>query len=216
MKYKYLANLCLGVFVAAMFAGCWDEVVHVYDNDCNCADDREDGNGTAAPDTTPAPKPDADATDSDSADANDTATDDTETLANPLLSAAWQGFGSGCTQNSDCRDYPAENKACLQDVLGMINAPGGYCTACCNEAGKDKCAPGIDCVGVDGAYLICLERCREDAHCRQDEHWECRNIPYIDAVFTDTYCLPTEAHSDPDPNKPPSDPDCPWPWTFDK
>jgi hypothetical protein len=198
MTFRYLTVSILGFISALSLSGCWDEVVHVYD----------DGNTCVAEDS-----------ESETVDDNDSETSlpaDSDTSADPInsvLPAEWQGFGTACQSDADCTGYPAENKRCIQNVMGIIAAPGGYCTACCSEPGKDKCGPGVDCVGVSGAYLVCIERCRSNADCRGDDFWECRDMYYISMDFPDDYCLPDEAHNQPDPDKPAPELQCPWPWS---
>ena len=122
----------------------------------------------------------------------------------------WDGFGEACEQHSDCEGYPGERR-CLRDVLGLINSPEGYCSACCDEPGPDVCAPGIDCVGDTGVYLICIMHCNSDADCRTEDGYICREIYYVPDDFPGTYCVPKPELSKPSKDDH-LDVDCPWPW----
>ena len=125
----------------------------------------------------------------------------------------WRGFGSACDVDEDCKDYPSNEKRCIHNCVGLINTPGGYCTSCCDEAGRDVCAPGIDCVGFDDVYLVCLAHCHSDTDCRQDEGYECRPIYFIPDDFPGNYCLPREEFVEPDDQDASIEEAlCPWPW----
>jgi hypothetical protein len=187
----------LAIAVTAAGSGCWDEIVHQGE----CTD-------TGAP---PGTDTDADAdtdadTDTDTAPSGDGQGD---------VPAGWEGFGTACTTDADCNAYPGSPdfpRCCLTDVLGLINAPGGFCTACCNAAEIGGCAENIDCVGADNAYTICLAHCDSNDDCRTDEGWECREIYYIPTDFPGTFCLPDALHKDLGPDQALDDPGCPWPW----
>jgi hypothetical protein len=108
---------------------------------------------------------------------------------------------------------PAEDRRCLTDVMGIVNAPGGYCTACCNVKAADGCALNIDCVGADLTYLVCIAGCDKNSQCRLAEGWECRPLWYLeDELFPGSYCMPDSGHLLPDTDQPTDDPQCDWPW----
>jgi hypothetical protein len=178
-------------FVAC--AGCWDQIVH--EMDCN------DTGGSTDTDA------DVDTDGDGGAPTGDGQGD---------LPAGWEGFGAACVTDEDCTGYPGSTdlpKCCLTDVLGLINAPGGFCTRCCNLVAADGCAPNIDCVGANSAYTICLAHCDSNEDCRTDEGWECRGIYYLeDPLITGTFCLPDQAHVEVDTDQPLDDPHCQWPW----
>jgi hypothetical protein len=177
-------------------AGCWDKIVHETD----CAD--TGGTTDLDADTDTGPDSDADADAAPGGGQGD-------------VPAGWEGFGTPCVDDADCNGYPGGDafpRICLTDVLGMFNAPGGFCTACCNVPAVDGCADNIDCVGVADAYTICLAHCDSNEDCRTDEGWECRGIYYIPDQFPGTFCLPDAAHKDLAPDQPLDDPNCPWPW----
>ena len=123
----------------------------------------------------------------------------------------WESFGTACEVDADCSGYPLDEKRCIHNCLNVINVPNGYCTACCNEAGHDICAPGVDCVGEDGVYLVCLAHCLNDDDCRQDDGYECRPIYHIPDRFPGKYCLPVPELVEPDTDDE-STLVCPWPW----
>ncbi|MBN2802006.1 MAG: hypothetical protein JXR91_02810 [Deltaproteobacteria bacterium] len=195
----------LSIIPFVIFTACWDTPMHVYDDDGFTPSDT---NATDADTVTV----DSDTDDSDTADSETADSETDNDVNNSLLSAEWQGFGTACTDVSDCDGYPSNEKRCITQVMGLIKSPGGYCTACCNEENrKDACGPGIDCVGANNAYLVCLARCKTDADCRTDDNYECRSIYYLDSVLTDKYCMPDEAHMTPDPSDT-NEMTCPWPW----
>ncbi len=166
-----------------LYAACWDEIEHQL---------KPDGGGS-----------------SDTGVDSDT----TDTALEWIIPDDWKGFGTSCQSEADCTGYVATEKRCVHTVVGMINTPGGYCTSCCNEPGVNVCAPGIDCVGYLGIYLVCLAHCNSDADCRQDEGYECRPIYYIPDQFKGDYCLPAEEFVEPtEPDAGVDDALCPWPW----
>jgi hypothetical protein len=186
---KYAA---LGFLMAAL-TGCWDEIDHPYDLKID--------------------KGDAGAGQVDSGTDVDTGTD-TGTSTGPgqgNLPEGWENFGGPCTKHDDCTGYPRAR--CVDtSILGVINAPGGYCTACCDSAGE-WCADGIQCIGLDDVYLICAATCDSDEQCREDEGYECREVPYLeDPGVTDNFCLPDNDNIEPDTDITPLPLDCDWPW----
>jgi len=186
---SWLARALLSAGAVAC-AGCWDDPVHEYDfaDTSGAADADVDSDG-----------------DADAAPGN----------GQGDLPAGWEGFGAACDDDEDCVGYggPGAERRCISDVMGMVNAPGGFCTACCNAKAANGCAENIDCVGADLAYLICIAGCDASSDCRQDEGWECRPMWYlVDPLFPGNYCLPDPLHVAPDTDSPPDDPQCPWPW----
>ena len=180
--------------ILLLLSGCWDEPEHELDNDF--------GNGGVV------------SSDSGSGDvAGDTGSDvAARPSRNSVLAAGWAGFGASCSDVSQCTGYPSSNKQCLQDVMGLVNCPGGYCTACCNTPGEGICGQGIDCVGAENAYLICLERCETDADCRTEDHYLCHEgLYYMENIFIGKYCLPDMDHITPEPGAGQLV-ECPWPW----
>lgn len=126
------------------------------------------------------------------------------------LPEGWEGLGEACETDEDCQGYPGERR-CVQDILSLINVPGGYCTSCCDAEEIDGCADGIDCVGANGVYLVCVAHCGSDEDCRQEEGYVCRPIYYIPEVFPGNYCLPTPDLVEPDTDNT-EELECPWPW----
>ncbi len=189
-RFSVFSNLTLLAFITAPMAvaGCWDEVSH----ECDCGDDTD--TSTASTDT------DAD-TDTDV---------DLDGGQRSGLPDGWQGFGEACETDDDCQGYPGERR-CIHDILSLINVPGGYCTSCCDAEEIDGCDDGIDCVGANNVYLVCLAHCDSDEDCRQGDGYECRSIYYISDVFPGNYCLPNEDLVEPDTDNP-QEVDCPWPW----
>ena len=195
-KLKNIILILGGVLTLFTAAACWDTPNHDYDS-------INPGSGdTGAADS-----------DTGNTEIGDTGYEDSDRTVNSVLDSDWQGFGQGCEDVSECSDYPSGEKRCIHQVMGLIKSPGGYCTACCNEENKrDACGPGIDCVGANNAYLICMARCNTDADCRTEDHYECRSIYYLNQVLPDNYCMVDEEHMNPEPGDG-EDITCPWPWT---
>ncbi len=184
--------------ILILSTGCWDKVEHVYD--CELGD--QDG-----PVDTSTEKEDA-GTEGKSTDTSTVQSNEGQGTRPP----GWENFGSPCETHDQCTGYGTEPR-CLHSVMGLINIPDGFCADCCNEAGKDVCASGIDCIGVYEAYLICLAHCNSDDDCRDDGKWSCQPLPFgMDEVFSGDYCLPTPEYSTPDTDAEAEDPGCPWPW----
>jgi hypothetical protein len=190
--------LVLLVVALALLTGCWDDITHNYD----CGDCPECPDGSSADTDT-----DAD-TDSD-ADGGDI---DAGSNGQGDLPPGWEGFGAPCEVDEDCTGYPAAEKRCIKDLMGVVNAPGGYCTACCDWEGIDGCAQNIDCVGVNNTFVICASNCTSSDQCRTDEGWECRGLWYMESYFPDDYCMPDSDHVEPDTESPSPETQCPWPW----
>ena len=146
----------------------------------------------------------------DCGDDTDTSTADAGTDTDWSLPDGWEGFGTACETDDDCQGYPGVRR-CIHDILSLINVPGGYCTSCCDAEEIDGCAVGIDCVGANNVYLVCIAHCDSDEDCRQGDGYECRPIYYISEVFPGNYCLPNEDLVEPDTDNP-QEVDCPWPW----
>ncbi len=172
--------LCL-VVLATAAAGCWDNIQYVYD--CEV--------GSASPDASAG---DADA-DGDADGGGNTDTNATE--GQGLRPEGWGDFAGPCVTHEDCTGYPSPR--CIDSsILGIINAPGGYCTACCNVPGE-WCAEGVQCIGLDDGtirYLICAATCDSDDDCRGEDNWVCRKVPdYLDTTaFPGDFCLPDNDH----------------------
>jgi hypothetical protein len=198
LQRRFLALGILMMLSGGM--GCWDQPSHELDVDggdggTTGSTATEEGTGTSTAE----------------GDTGDDTGSGTVGARNSLLGDGWGGFGSSCTDVSECEGYPAAEKRCLQDVMGIVNCPGGYCTACCNVPGEGVCGQGIDCVGVTNAYLVCLERCETDADCRTEDFYVCHEgLYYMETIFTGKYCLPDANHVTPESAA--TAMVCPWPW----
>jgi hypothetical protein len=201
MKTSTLAPLLAALLLPT---ACWDRVEHICD--CDDTPTRSGAHGDGDADTDGDTDADGDSGTDDGTDAN---SDNLGGQGN--RPEGWEQFGAACETNEDCAAVPGGGR-CLFNIISMINVPGGYCTACCDTPGYDVCAPGIDCVGVDEVYLVCLAHCDSNEDCRTEDHYECRPIYYLDTVFEGNYCLPDVDHVEPDPTAPASDPECDWPW----
>jgi hypothetical protein len=188
--------------VSVLCTACWDTIQHVYacneDNVgtdlCNLGTTTDTGSSTADVDT-----------DSQTADKGN---------GQGLQPQGWEGIGSPCVDDADCQAIDSRF-LCIHSVIDLIGAPGGYCTACCNQSGKDACATGIDCVGADGVYLVCISHCTSNSQCRAEDGWVCREMYYISNDFPGDFCMPDTDHATPDTDHQGEMPDCDWPWLND-
>lgn len=195
---KLIERRALFIFCAVfgLNTACWDRIEHVYD--CGCESDSppaSDGELDAAVDG---------GLDSDSAEV--------DTSGQGIRPKGWERFAGACQVHADCTGYPRSR--CIDtSILGLINVPGGYCTACCDVAGE-YCAEGVQCIGLDNVYLICASSCLSDDDCRQSEGYVCRPVPpYLDtSLFPGNFCLPDDEHMTPPEGSAPSNPECDWPW----
>jgi hypothetical protein len=210
---RFFIMACILIVSGYLLTGCWDEVVHIYDDNSDCADTASQSSQiietATAKNTDSGTNTDADSGSESVGTGSETAFDG---VINSLLPADWKGFGQACETTAECKDYPLAEKRCSHDTLGIINSPLGYCSACCDKPGKDVCGPGVDCVGTDGVFLICIARCKSNSDCRTDDHYECRSMPYIPKEFPDKYCLPDEQHIMPDTSAHYPAIECPWHW----
>ncbi|MDJ0761642.1 MAG: hypothetical protein QNJ97_01530 [Myxococcota bacterium] len=187
-------NLSTLILLTVLLFGCWDEIDHELDVP-DVPDSDEASNGDT-----------------------DTGTGDTDTASDTGASGqgdlpeGWGHFGAPCETDVDCEGYSDRHRCLQKNILGIINLPGGYCTACCDKAGE-WCAPGIHCIGLDEVYLICAATCQSDDQCRTTDGYTCTQLPYLDASqFPYNYCLPDADHIDPVEGDEASDPKCDWPW----
>ncbi|MBN2341253.1 MAG: hypothetical protein JXX29_09960 [Deltaproteobacteria bacterium] len=191
------------IFGCLTMWGCWEQTEHEYDSN----DLLDSSSGTAENDS----ETGIDNHSTDSGAARDS--DSTVEKQNSILSDEWAGFGSACEEESECSGYPSENKRCLFNVMGLVDSPGGYCTACCDTPGENECGPNVDCVGANNSFLICLERCATDADCRTEDNYECHaGLYYMDTIFPGKYCLPSPEYSVVPEGEAPQNTTCPWPW----
>lgn len=106
-------------------------------------------------------------------------------------------FGTPCTTDADC-SHLGENGECMEDVLGIYELPGGFCSIRCNLPSSDvtfvnddpQCDPagGVTCVGAMGLFSACIEPCTEDSNCSR-EGYGCIRMPTISIPDDPTFCL---------------------------
>jgi hypothetical protein len=93
-------------------------------------------------------------------------------------------IGGPCVNDGDCCAPEGLPPVCMTDII-ILQFPGGYCMAECNEEGD--CGPGAEC--VDFSFIkYCLGTCSTASECREDEGYICDIIPYISDP--NTYCIP--------------------------
>ncbi len=179
-----------------LLTGCWDKIEHVSD----CQKDLGQDASVMGQDT-------GENTNSDTGNNAKTKPDASIGLE------GWDGISQPCTIDDDCTGYGYEGAKCVKSsILGVVNVPGGYCTACCNKA-HVHCAPGVQCIGIDDVYLICAKQCTADEDCRQDDNYVCRDLaPWGLVDFPETFCLPDNEYATPDTDQEQDELGCDWPW----
>jgi hypothetical protein len=111
------------------------------------------------------------------------------------IMATW---GSPCTADADCEPGLGAGATCINNILGVYDLPGGYCTRPCTVGSTEttfvldsaECDPngGIACVGIDGAFTACAPVCSSDSQCSR-EGYACTIMPNIGAEADPTFCL---------------------------
>jgi hypothetical protein len=220
-RNEFLLWLTIVTTFSILAIGCWTETVtNKYDcapntptdtpgqSDCDSDCDTDTDSDTDAYTDVDI---DAD-TDADSDSDSDTDTDADTNQGQGIRPEGWEDMGKACEVHEDCANIPGGLGRCVFDVVEFINLEGGYCAACCNKPALDGCAPGIDCVGADEVYLVCINHCTDNSQCRTDENYECRPLWYLDSIYPGDYCLPDADHVEPPEGSVPTDPECDWPW----
>lgn len=92
--------------------------------------------------------------------------------------------GDACTSASDCMGVSSPDRECMTAFMGMIELPGGYCSAACTSDGE--CGPSGECVELFGFGSFCLRICSSVGECRTSEGYTCSTLP----GGSGSYCLP--------------------------
>ncbi len=109
----------------------------------------------------------------------------------------YEGYGLPCTTPADCTDALGPDAICIQNILGVFDIPGGFCSIDCEVPpdtvivrDAEECSPngGVDCVGIEGAFTACLPSCENNAQCNR-EGYGCVQMPIISMPSDPTYCL---------------------------
>ena len=97
-------------------------------------------------------------------------------------------FGAPCSVDADCEPILGAGAKCIQNILDLYDAPGGYCTLDCElpdamtkyELDNAACGAGIYCMGANGFFTACVPECTSDEDCWR-EGYECRLLPQLGA-----------------------------------
>ena len=113
----------------------------------------------------------------------------------PSIMETW---GAPCATDDECVPLLGEGAKCIQNILGVYDLPGGYCSRECSlpdtsvsfELDSPDCDPngGVACVGVEGAFTACALPCESHDQCGR-EGYGCRLMPDIAAEGDPTFCL---------------------------
>src|SRR5690606_686683 len=90
----------------------------------------------------------------------------------PSIMDTW---GAPCATDADCVPLLGDGAVCIQNILGVYDLAGGYCTRSCSlpntsvtfEHNDPDCDPngGVTCVGVEGAFTACALPCDNHSQC---------------------------------------------------
>lgn len=121
--------------------------------------------------------------------------EDKDTSMTPSVMDDW---GAPCTQDSECVTILGEGGVCVDNILGVYDLPGGFCTKYCTltdtstsfEHDSMECDPngGITCVGANGLFTACIRVCDNSNQCGR-EGYGCRTMPTLAAEGDPTFCL---------------------------
>jgi hypothetical protein len=117
----------------------------------------------------------------------------------PNVESIMDDWGLPCMSDADCVDAIGPDAACVTNILGVYDLPGGYCsklscelpnsqTTFVLDAADCSADGGIACVGVAGVYTVCAEPCTSDSECGR-VGYACTVMPNIGAEGDPTFCL---------------------------
>jgi len=118
------------------------------------------------------------------------------TSGTPDIQAAW---GSACASDQECVDRLGfDNAICVQNILGVFDLPGGYCSRPCvlpdfettNVPNDAQCDPagGVSCIGLKDNFEACAIPCNTSDQCGR-EGYGCARMPIISSDADPSYCL---------------------------
>lgn len=109
-----------------------------------------------------------------------------------------EDFGAPCMSDADCEPVLGDTGVCVNNILGVYDLPGGFCTRDCDlpdtmttfEHDSEQCDPngGITCVGAQGLFTACIRECTSDDQCGR-EGYGCRIMPTLAAEGDPKFCL---------------------------
>ncbi len=108
-------------------------------------------------------------------------------------------WGHACTQDDECVALLGDGAACVHDILGIYDLPGGYCsrngcelpdasTTVVLDSADCSGGGGVACLGVKDIYTVCAVPCSSHDECGR-EGYGCRIMPNIAAEGDQTFCL---------------------------
>lgn len=107
-------------------------------------------------------------------------------------------WGAPCTADSDCEPLLGADAVCIQNILGVYDLPGGFCSKYCtlpdsstsfvHDAPECDPAGGVTCVGAKDLFSACIIPCSDSNECGR-EGYGCRTMPTLASEGDPTFCL---------------------------
>ena len=107
-------------------------------------------------------------------------------------------WGAPCTTDADCMPTLGADGVCVQNILGVYDLPGGFCSKYCDLPDSSTsfvhdhpmCDPagGVTCVGAKDLFSACIIPCTSSNECGR-EGYGCRTMPTLAAEGDPTFCL---------------------------
>jgi hypothetical protein len=103
----------------------------------------------------------------------------------PSIMDVW---GAPCTTDADCMPTLGADGVCVQNILGVYDLPGGFCSKYCelpdsatsfiHDAPDCDPAGGVTCVGAKDLFSACIIPCTASDQCGR-EGYGCRTMPTL-------------------------------------
>ena len=107
-------------------------------------------------------------------------------------------WGAPCMADSDCMPILGEGAVCINNILGVYDLPGGFCTKYCElpdsgtsfvlDAPDCDANGGVACVGAKDIFTACIIPCDTSDQCGR-EGYGCRTMPTLASDGDPSFCL---------------------------
>ena len=111
-------------------------------------------------------------------------------------------WGAPCLQDEDCMPILGEGAVCVQNILGVYDLPGGFCSKYCElpdssttfvrDAPDCSADGGVTCIGAKDIFTACIIECESSDQCGR-EGYGCRPMPTLAAEGDPSFCLMSTA-----------------------